>query len=106
MTKETYFEMCETLSSEPVEEEIPVEYEDLTFDSQYVIYIFNLLPDRWSDMSGTYMGKDLTSLTQFFDIFSIPKANWLLYIQLLGVLTEENTLSINRKSKSKVKFIK
>ena len=29
MTKEQYFEMCEMMGSEPVEDEIPVEFDDL-----------------------------------------------------------------------------
>lgn len=54
--------MCEMMESEPLEEEIPFEREDLTIDTQEVFNMYDKLPARWDGMSGTYLGKDLNLL--------------------------------------------
>lgn len=59
MDKQAYFEMCEMLGSEPIDDEIPVEADDFPELVQKALHIYSYLPDIWEGMSGTYMGKDL-----------------------------------------------
>lgn len=73
MTRDAYFEMCEALGSEPIEEEIPVEYTDLPSDIQIVLSIYNTLKDSWNGMSGTYMGKEHNGLIDILELYEIPK---------------------------------
>ena len=58
MTRDTYFEMCEALGTEPVEEEIPVEFEDFCLDVQEALSIYQKLRDEWDYMGGNYIGKN------------------------------------------------
>lgn len=58
--------MCEELGSDPVEEEIPLDRNDLSIDTQEVLQIYDFLPSRWEGMSATYLGKDLSRLNNIF----------------------------------------
>lgn len=73
MTKTAYFEMCEALGSEPTDEEIPVEYEDLYLDVQQVLGIYSKLRDEWDTMNGIYLGKSYAGISDIFDILEVPK---------------------------------
>lgn len=71
MTKESYFDMCDTLGADPIEDQIPVEYDDLHIDTQIALDIFNMLPDNIDTFSGHCFGKDLTTLMTILDIYEI-----------------------------------
>jgi hypothetical protein len=60
MDKQAYFEMCEMLGSEPLEDEIPIEIDDFPGLVQEALHLYSYLSDIWEGMSGTYMGKDLS----------------------------------------------
>lgn len=102
MSKENYLEMCQQLGSTPVEEEIPIELDDLTVQTQTVIEIFNYLPDKWGGMGG-YEGKDLSNFPVIFNLFEVPKTQWLTYIDLLGILIEEQIKVVNKKIEAETK---
>ena len=102
MTKEHYLEMCEQMNSTPIKEEIPVEIDDLTVQSQNVIEIFNYFPEKWGGMGG-YEGKDISNFPTIFNLFEVPQKDWLLYLDLLGVLIEEQVKIVNRKLEAKSK---
>lgn len=72
MTKEAYFEMCEMMGSEPVEREIPVEFEDMTLEVQEALRIYNNLQDSWDYMGGNYIGKNIAGFRDILEIFDIP----------------------------------
>ena len=61
MTKSEYLDMCEALGNEPLEEEIPVAYEELLLEVQEAISVYRKLQDSWDMMSGTYLGKNLSN---------------------------------------------
>ncbi len=71
MTKEQYFEMCEMFKSDPIESEIPVEFEDLNLDVQEAFGIYNMLQDNWDTMNGTYMGKIYTGILDILELNEI-----------------------------------
>ncbi len=75
MTKERYFEMCEMLGSEPVESEIPVEYDDFPVEIQEAIRIYHNLQDSWDYVGGNYIGKNLAGFGDILDIFEVEKAD-------------------------------
>lgn len=72
MTKEAYYEMCEALGSEPIEEEVPVEMEDFPEEVQEAIGLYYKLRDDWDTMNGVYMGKSYVGLRDILDIMEIP----------------------------------
>ena len=73
MTKDRYFEMCEALGSEPEESEIPIDMEDFPEEVQQAFQIYYLLKDNWDTMGGNYLGKDTSTLFNFFDLYDIEK---------------------------------
>ncbi len=71
MTREQYFEMCEALGSEPIEAEIPVEYEDLLDEVQEAVGVYNMLQDNWDTMNGIYLGKQYSGIRDIMQILDI-----------------------------------
>lgn len=102
MSRQQYIEMCQQLGSTPLEEEMPIELDNLTVQSQEVIEIFNYLPDEWGAMGG-YTGKDLKNFPVIFKLFKVKKSNWLLYLDLLGILIEHQIEIVNKKIEAKAK---
>lgn len=86
MTKETYFEMCEMMGSEPVKEEIPVEYDDLLVDVQEALSIYSKLRDEWDTMNGNYRGKSYAGISDIFNILEVPNEDRKTLFNLLGVI--------------------
>jgi hypothetical protein len=84
MTKEQYFEMCEMLGSEPLEEEIPVELYDLPLEVQEAYRVYTLLNDNWDSFGGNYLGKNMSGLLDIMNILKIDdKVTILSVIQIL-----------------------
>lgn len=71
MTREVYYDMCEQLRQEPVEEEIPIILQDFPDIVQMSIRIHNIMPGIWEGMSGSYLGVDTTNLFDLFELFNI-----------------------------------
>ena len=58
---------------EPKEEDLPIEIEALTFESQLAFEIYRYLPGRWEGMSGSYLGKDLNILPFLFKQYKVEE---------------------------------
>lgn len=71
MTKEQYFEMCEALGSAPIEEQIPIEFDDFVLEVQEALRIYSNLQDSWDYMGGNYIGKNLSGFKDILDIYDI-----------------------------------
>lgn len=104
MTKDAYFELCEALGNEPVEEEIPVEMDDFPMEVQVAIHVYNKLRDEWEGMSGTYMGKSLVGLKDILDIYEIPFEDRRYLLDWINVMDVErsrafNAMKANRESR-------
>lgn len=72
------------LGTEPKEDEIPVEYEDLPDEVQEAIIVYNMLQDNWDGMNGIYLGKVLAGINDIFEIAKIEdKQTCFNIIQIL-----------------------
>lgn len=71
MTKAMYIDVCESMGSEPLESEMPVELDDFPIEVQEAIEIYYKLKDDWDTMNGNYMGKDFSSLKDILDIYKV-----------------------------------
>lgn len=69
MTKDSYFEMCEMLGSEPIREEIPIEFDDLNLDVQEAFGLYQMLQDNWDTMNGSYIGKNYSGLLDILELY-------------------------------------
>lgn len=92
MTKDLYFEMIETLGGEPIEEEIPVEYDDLLLDVQQALDFYNKLKDEWDTMNGVYMGKNYAGLLDIFVISGVDEEDRKIIFDLIS------TIDLHRKA--------
>lgn len=77
MTRDRYLTMCEQMGKEPVEDEIPPDWEDFPEIVQLAIYTFNMLGDRVYPEVG-YVGKDYTNLPHLLEIYDIEDTEYFL----------------------------
>jgi hypothetical protein len=102
MTKDTYFEMCEMLNQDPVEEDIPVDINDFADLVQYCFVVYGILPDRWDSMGGGYLGKDYTIVFELFRVYHIEdRAEILLCLDFLQHMDIVRQKLIAEKLKAK-----
>jgi len=86
MTKDQYFEMCEMLGSEPVDSEIPIEFEDFPDAVQQAFIVYNKLRDDWDTMNGIYMGKSYSGLQEIFEIYEIDRENRKMFLDWFTII--------------------
>jgi hypothetical protein len=101
MTKDSYFEMCEMLGQEPIDEEIPVDHNDFPLEVQQSLAIYNLLEDRWDSMGGGYMGKSYTPVFEFLKLYEVDPLEWLLVIEFLQHIDVVRSKLVAEKLKAK-----
>lgn len=101
MTKDAYFEMCQALGSEPIESEIPIEYNDLPVDVQEAITIYSKLKDEWDTMNGHYLGKSYAGISDIFDILEVPKEDRRTVFDLIGIIDIYRGKAIKAKQPAK-----
>lgn len=89
MTKQQYFDMCEMLNSEPMDIEIPVEYEDLPVLVQSAFSIYETLRDEWDYMGGNYIGKNQQNLFEIFKLYKIQQVEYLLLYKILSIIDSQ-----------------
>lgn len=100
MSKSHYFEMCEALGSEPLEEEIPVEYEDLNDDVKLAFGIYSKLKDEWDTVNGNYLGKTYVGIVDIFDILEVPIEDRRTMFDLIGVIDQHRSAALAAKAKN------
>jgi hypothetical protein len=101
MTREAYFEMCEMLGSEPVESEIPVEFEDFPETVQQCFAIYSLLTDVWDTMGGNYLGKDYNIVFDLFRVYEVDAEQHLFCLNILQQMDASRSKLISDKIKAK-----
>lgn len=89
------------MGSEPIEEEIPVEYDDLPMEIQNTLVIYFKLKDEWDTMNGQYMGKNYSGIADIFEILEVPREDWKITFDLIGIIDRHRTNSL-RKEKDKL----
>lgn len=101
MTKAQYYDMMDQLGKEVDPDKVPKDVTDLPITFQTYVALYSYLPDRWEGMSGSYLGKDLSSLDTFFTIFEVTDK--LLALQAIKMLENIQVKAFNAKQKSKSK---
>jgi hypothetical protein len=98
VTKATYFEICEQMGNEPIESEIPVEFEDLPIELQQALLVYRLLQDQWEGMNGIYLGKSLVGIQDIFEYLEITDLVDKKFIfQLIKTIDGIRSEQINNK---------
>lgn len=101
MTKDSYFEMCEMLGEEPIEEEIPVDINDLPLLVQQCFSMYGILEDKWDSMGGGYIGKSYSNLFELFNLHSIEDEERLLAIEFMKHMDSIRSKIVSEKLKTK-----
>ena len=101
MTVDAYFDMCEQLGTEPIDDEIPIELGNLVAEAQQAWQIFDLLPDRFDSFSGSYYGKDLSSLINYYQLFDVEDMVYTTLIIRMFDFYETKEISSKIKNKPK-----
>ncbi|NDB57211.1 hypothetical protein EB001_01990 [bacterium] len=78
--------MCESLGTEPLESEIPVDYEDLPVDAQEALQIYNKLRDEWDGFNGVYLGKNYAGILDIFTILDVPVEDRRTLFDLINMI--------------------
>ena len=93
--------MCEQTGADPDPDEMPPTTEDYPFEVQVAFLLHDLLPDRWEGMSGSYMGKDFSSIGTLLDIWEVKDKKTCLYF--IKHIEARNTEKINKSQERKRK---
>jgi hypothetical protein len=101
MTKEAYFEMCEMLGNEPIEDEIPVEFDDFPYEVQQAFMVYRMLRDEWEGMNGIYLGKSLTGIKEILDVCEIDVQDYKTMLMLVQTIDAIRQEQINIKHQNK-----
>lgn len=63
---------------------MPLTDADFPVEAQVAFFIYSYLPDKWDGASGTYMGKDWSSLQIIFNLFQVEDQSFIF--QLLKII--------------------
>lgn len=96
MTKDTYFDMCDTLGTEPQEDEIPLEVSDLPIEAMQAWYVYERLPAQINEFSGSYLGKDIGYIPTIMDLLNITDDRSVVF-QIILIINNVDREVINRK---------
>jgi hypothetical protein len=97
MSKERYLEMCEMMGNDPVDSEIPVEYEDFPLDVQQALSVYRMLKDEWEGFNGLYLGKSFIGLTEVLDYMEVDTSDRKLTVQLIKLIDNVRIELINKR---------
>lgn len=94
MTKSAYFEMCEALNSEPIDSEIPVDFEDLFIDVQEALTVYHSLRDDWDTVNGNYLGKNHSGINDIFTILEVPVEDRKMLFKLINTIDQHRSKAL------------
>lgn len=86
--------MCEALGSEPVEEEIPIDFEDLPVTAQQAFAIYSKLKDEWDYMGGNYIGKNYSGILDILTLLEVPVEDRKTMFELITIIDSHRAAAI------------
>ena len=100
MTREAYFELCEVMGNTPVEDEIPVEFDDFALEVQQAFGVYRMLRDEWDTMNGLYLGKSLIGIKDILEATEVEPDEHKFIIVLVRMIDQVRSNEINSKKLS------
>jgi len=101
MTRDGYFELCELMGDEPLEENIPVEFEDFCAEVQQAFHVYGLLRDEWDTFNGIYLGKSLIGITEMLDVSQVEPEDRPVIISLVKTIDRIRQTEANKQQNNK-----
>ena len=71
MTQEQYLLMCEQMGWEPNPDEMPMTFDNLSYEAAIAVTLFQALPDKIEGMNGIWLGKDFAGLGDIMELYGI-----------------------------------
>ena len=96
---EEYLLVCERLGKEPNLAKIPMDKGNYPYEVQLAMSIHEVLPDRWDGMSGSYLGKDWSSVGTYLDAYETEDKPKILDVEFSKVVNEN--LDTERKKRER-----
>jgi len=87
------------LGNEPVDSEIPVEFEDFPLEVQQALGVYRMLKDEWEGFNGVYLGKSFIGLTEVLEYMEIDFSDRKLVVLLIKLIDGIRSNLINTKEK-------
>lgn len=97
MTKQQYFEMCEMMGTEPIDSQIPIEFEDFPVEIQQAFNVYRMLRDDWDYMGGNYIGKSFIGITEIMDALEVELVDRKYCITLIRIIDDIRQKEIAKK---------
>lgn len=91
LTWEKYLMVCEELGQTPDESKKPIQFEELPYEVQLQIEIYNQMQDTYmlpAMSAPIYTGKDINNLTVLFSIYEVPTEDRSLLLELINIIDE------------------
>ena len=87
------------LGNEPVDSEIPVEFDDFPLEVQQTLSVYRMLKDEWEGFNGVYLGKSFIGLTEVLEYMEIDFSDRKLVVLLIKLIDGIRSNLINTKEK-------
>jgi len=100
MTKEAYFELCEVMGTEPLDTEIPVEFDEFPVEVQQAFSVYKMLRDEWDTMSGVYLGKSFIGIKDILEYAEIEETDQKFIVSLVRTIDNVRSTETNSKKMS------
>lgn len=101
LSLEVYLDICEQRNELPVLDEMPPTHADFPYEVQVAFLVHELLPDRWDGSSGSFLGKDYSSLSTILDIYKVEDQKTCLFF--VKQIDYRNTNKLNRDAEKRRK---
>jgi hypothetical protein len=88
------------MGNQPVEEEIPVDFDEFPIEVQQAFGIYRMLRDEWDSINGLYLGKSLIGIKDILEAMEIEPSEQKFIIVLVRMIDEVRSNEINSKKKS------
>ena len=103
MTRDRYLTMCKQLGKEPLDTEIPPDWEDFPDIVIQALNTFNMMGDRVVADIG-YLGKDYTNLPIFMEVWGVEdKELFLDILHFLETRAVKQSQEVMKRERDKLK---
>lgn len=71
--------ICDQLGEEPDLKEMPITDGDFPYLVQLAFFIYSFLPDTWEGMSGSYLGKNWSSISYLMKLYEVENPKEVIF---------------------------
>ena len=100
-----YLIVCDRLGKEPDPNKMPMNFGNFPYEVQLAFLIYDLLPDRWEGMSGSYLGKEWGAVGALLDAYNIEERQIIVFfikaIDIINSKVINKRLDKDRKKRDK-----